>query len=262
MPKITLSRTVRMMISARKSGMRDGPNTYAGTPVCDGVGAYYEFHATFSGTPAEDTGFVFSIYDVDKAIRSEFTEPLSSALAEGRNAAEMLPELHTILSKSMGMPAETLKWTLGPHHHIQIDGNDMNHVTLIRHYTFSSSHRLFNKKFDDAKNRELFGKCSHPSGHGHNYRLDAHVRVAARSDDAPGIADIDRIVMEHVIDKFDHRNLNIDIEWFQESNPTLENITLTCHQILEPQIRKIDAELSHVEVWETDRTSCRYPATT
>lgn len=260
MPTITLNRTVRMMISARKSGMQVCPNTFAGTPVSDGVGAYYEFHATFSGTPASDTGFVFSIYDVDKAVRNEFTEPLSIALAENRNAIDMLPELHSILSRSMGMKAESLKWTLGPHHHIQIDGNDMNHVTLIRHYTFSSSHRLFNKSFDEAKNRELFGKCSHPSGHGHNYQLDAYIRVALDSESAPRVADIDEVIMEHVIDKFDHRNLNADIEWFQENNPTLENITFACHQILEPQIRKIDGELSHVEVWETDRTSCRYPA--
>ena len=249
-----------MTIPSRPEALSRGLNTFAGTPLTVSMGAFYEFHAAFHGHRADDTGFVFSIYDIDKAIRSVFPAPLSDALATCENPISVLPRLHGLLADELNQQPTRLRWTLNPYHHLEIGEHDMSHVTLTRHYTFSAAHRLVDKALDEAENLDLFGKCSLPNGHGHNYYLVVHVRVPTDTSAGPDILDIDAIVMEHVIDKFDHRNLNLDIEQFKSNNPTLENITVTCHELLEPAFSRTQASLERVEVWETDRTACSYPS--
>ena len=261
MTTIRLNRTVRMTIPSRPEALSRGLNTFAGTPLTVSMGAFYEFHATFQGLRADDTGFVFSIYDIDNAIRSVFPTPLSDALATCENPISVLPRLYELLARELDQQPTCLRWTLNPYHHLEIDGHDMSHVTLTRHYTFSAAHRLVNTALDEAGNLDLFGKCSLPNGHGHNYSLVVNVQVPTDTSAGPDVLDIDAIVMEHVIDKFDHRNLNLDIEQFKTRNPTLENITVTCHELLEPAFSLTTASLVRVEVWETDRTACSYPPT-
>ncbi|MDG2201393.1 MAG: 6-carboxytetrahydropterin synthase [Phycisphaerales bacterium] len=248
-----------MTIPSRPQALSKGLNTFAGTPLAVSMGAFYEFHATFQGFPADNTGFVFSIYDIDKAIRSVFPTPLSEALATCDNPISVLPRLYELLACELDQQPTSLRWTLNPYHHIEIGGHDMSQVTLTRHYTFSASHRLHDRSLDEAGNLDIFGKCSLPNGHGHNYTLVVDVQVPTDTSTGPDVLDIDAIVMEHVIDKFDHRNLNLDIEQFKAINPTLENITVTCHELLEPAFSLTAASLVRVEVWETDRTSCSYP---
>jgi len=222
------------------------------------MGAFYEFQVSCIGPRSQDTGFVFSIYDIDNAVRSVFPEPLSAALAEGENPVSVLPRLYKLLSDAIGRSPDTLRWTLNPFHHLEIGSHDMNTVIMTRHYTFSSSHRLACEDRDAAGNFELFGKCSLPNGHGHNYSLVVSVRVPADTSIGLDVLNVDSIVMEHVVDQFDHQNLNLDVEYFKDRNPTLENITIRCHELLEPAFIGTGASLERVEVWETERTSCSY----
>jgi 6-pyruvoyltetrahydropterin/6-carboxytetrahydropterin synthase len=97
-------------------------------------------------------------------------------------------------------------------------------VRVTRRETFAAGHRLFNPAFSDDRNREVFGKCSNPSGHGHNYVLE--VTVAGEPDPATGfvfdLSTLSRVVHEAVIDDVDHRNLNTDVPWLAGVNPTTE----------------------------------------
>ena len=97
-------------------------------------------------------------------------------------------------------------------------------MIVTRRETFVAGHRLFNPDFSEERNREVFGKCSSPSGHGHNYVLE--VSVASDIDPATGyVVDLGRlsaIVNESVIDDVDHRNLNTDVEWLAGRIPTTE----------------------------------------
>jgi 6-pyruvoyltetrahydropterin/6-carboxytetrahydropterin synthase len=97
-------------------------------------------------------------------------------------------------------------------------------VIVTRRETFVAGHRLYNPDFSEERNREVFGKCSNPSGHGHNYVLE--VSVASDIDPATGyVVDLGRlsaIVRESVVDDVDHRNLNTDVGWLAGRIPTTE----------------------------------------
>jgi 6-pyruvoyltetrahydropterin/6-carboxytetrahydropterin synthase len=97
-------------------------------------------------------------------------------------------------------------------------------VVVTRRETFTAGHRLFNPAYSDERNREVFGKCSNPSGHGHNYVLEVSVR--SEVDPATGyvidLGDLSGILHEAVLADVDHRNLNTDVEWLHGRNPTIE----------------------------------------
>lgn len=99
-------------------------------------------------------------------------------------------------------------------------------MRVTRRYRFAASHRLHSAKFSEEENRDLYGKCSNPYGHGHDYVLD--VTAVGPIDAATGqvvhIPTLDRLVSEEVLQDFDHRYLNADIGEFQTAVPTSENI--------------------------------------
>lgn len=101
-------------------------------------------------------------------------------------------------------------------------------LTLYRKAHFNAAHRLFKEGWSDEKNLEVFGKCSNPKYHGHNYELE--VGVTGSLDPETGfLIDIDilkQLIKEEVEDPFDHKNLNIEVEEFKNLNPTVENIAI------------------------------------
>lgn len=99
-------------------------------------------------------------------------------------------------------------------------------IRVTRRYRFSASHRLHVPALGEAENRRLYGKCNNPFGHGHNYELDVSVRgpVDAVSGCAVNTRLLDDLVREEILQAFDHRNLNAEIEQFRRVVPTSENL--------------------------------------
>ena len=133
-------------------------------------------------------------------------------------------------------------------------------VAVFRKEHFNAAHRLFNPAWDDQKNAEVFGKCSNPHYHGHNYELI--VQVTGTPDPATGyVMDmkvLSKITAEEVLERFDHKNLNLDTEFFQKLNPTAENIVIVIYNLLRA---RIDAKLDlKVRLHETERNFVEYPA--
>jgi len=97
---------------------------------------------------------------------------------------------------------------------------------LTRRYQFAASHRLHSPQLSEEENRRVYGKCNHPYGHGHNYVLEVSARGPA--DETTGRvtdpAALDDLVRRSVLEPFDHRNLNAEVEAFQRLVPTSENI--------------------------------------
>ncbi len=131
-------------------------------------------------------------------------------------------------------------------------------VSVFRKERFNAAHRLFNPKWDEQKNFEVFGKCSYPNYHGHNY--DLIVEVKGETDPETGYV-IDMKVLSNIIkaevtERYDHRNLNLDIEEFSHVNPTAENIAVAIWDRLR---NKLDAryELS-IRLYETERNFVEY----
>jgi 6-pyruvoyltetrahydropterin/6-carboxytetrahydropterin synthase len=134
----------------------------------------------------------------------------------------------------------------------------MPRVTVTRRLHFNAAHRLWNPRWPDERNAQVFGVCGNPNYHGHNYDLD--VSVEGEVDPDTGyVLDINRlkaIVQQHVIAVLDHRNLNLDVPWFRDLNPTAENIAVACWRALEPVLRP--ARLAHIRLWETERNYVDY----
>lgn len=133
-------------------------------------------------------------------------------------------------------------------------------VSVFRKEHFNAAHRLHNPSWDDAKNREVFGKCNLPHYHGHNYELI--VKLTGLPDPDTGyVMDLkllSDLVRAEVIDRFDHRNLNEDCEEFKNLNPTAEHIAIVIYDLLRP---KIDASLDlQIRLYETERNYVEFPA--
>jgi 6-pyruvoyltetrahydropterin/6-carboxytetrahydropterin synthase len=133
-------------------------------------------------------------------------------------------------------------------------------ATVVRKEHFNAAHRLFRADWTDEKNFEIFGLCSRPNFHGHNYEL--FVKVTGNIDPETGfvfdLKILKGIIREHIIDKFDHRNLNLDTEEFKELNPTVENIAMVIYRLLQSKIGN-EFEVS-VKLYETERNFVEYPA--
>ena len=135
----------------------------------------------------------------------------------------------------------------------------MNKVAVFRKEHFNAAHRLFNPAWDDAKNFEVFGKCSNPHYHGHNYELV--VKVTGVPDPQTGyVMDmklLSELVKERVLEKFDHKNLNLDTVYFRDLNPTAENIVRVIYDLLREHI---DPQMElQVRLYETERNFVEYP---
>ena len=133
-------------------------------------------------------------------------------------------------------------------------------VAVFRKEHFNAAHRLHNPAWTEEKNTKVFGKCNNPSYHGHNYELI--VKVTGEPDPDTGyVCDmkiLSDLIKKHVTDRFDHRNLNMDVDEFKEINPTAENIAVVIYNILREQI---DAKLDlNIRLYETERNFVEYPA--
>lgn len=134
-----------------------------------------------------------------------------------------------------------------------------NRVAVYRKEHFNAAHRLYNPSWDDQVNLSVFGKCASPNYHGHNYELV--VRVTGEVNQQTGFVldmkELSELIKEAVLDEFDHKNLNLDVHWFNELIPTAENICVVIYQILR---KKIDPrhELK-IRLYETERNFVEYP---
>lgn len=133
-------------------------------------------------------------------------------------------------------------------------------VSVFRKEHFNAAHRLHNPSWSDEKNKEIFGKCNNANYHGHNY--DLIVKVTGEADPETGyvmdLKILKDIISEHVTDKFDHKNLNLDTEEFKNLNPTAENIVVTIYNIIR---EKLDPKLDlKITLYETERNFVEYPA--
>lgn len=133
-------------------------------------------------------------------------------------------------------------------------------VSVFRKEHFNAAHRLNNPNWSDEKNKTFFGKCNNPNYHGHNY--DLIVKVTGYVDEESGylldMKVLSDLLKENVIDKFDHRNLNLDTKEFAVLNPTAENIAMVIFDLMRPHIA---TELAlKVTLYETERNYVEYPA--
>ena len=133
-------------------------------------------------------------------------------------------------------------------------------VAVYRRAHFNAAHRLHNAGWTDERNREVFGPCNNANYHGHNYELEVCVKGEVDPDTGYVIdlGLLSNLIKREVEDRFDHKNLNLDVPDFQDRQPSAEHIAVAIYDYLRPQL-PLNVELS-LKLWETPRNAVSYPA--
>jgi len=135
---------------------------------------------------------------------------------------------------------------------------DTPQVTITRRLQFNAAHRVHNPSLSDEENDAIFGKCNNPNWHGHNYTLDVSVTgpVDPRTGYVIDLGKLKAIVEREVVNKVDHRNFNLEVDFMRNTIPTTENIVVGMWRVLEPEIRP--ARLTRLVLWETPNNYVEY----
>lgn len=131
-------------------------------------------------------------------------------------------------------------------------------MKVCRRTTFNAAHRLFNPDWSDEKNKEVFGKCSNPNFHGHNYVLETWVEgdVNLETGYVIDLKALKEIINNEISERFDHRNLNLDCPEFANLKPSAENIAIVIYNILRPLIENRYGLT--IRLWETENNVVEY----
>ena len=134
----------------------------------------------------------------------------------------------------------------------------MPRVTVTRRLRFNAAHRVHNPELSDAENSRLFGKCNNPNWHGHNYELEisAEGEIDERTGYVLDLAKLKEIANREIIEKVDHKNMNLDVDFMKGKIPTAENIVVEFWKILEPAVKP--ATLTRLVLRETENNYVEY----
>jgi len=133
-------------------------------------------------------------------------------------------------------------------------------IYITRRERFNAAHRLFRPEYSDKKNMEVFGKCSNPNWHGHNYQL--FVTVKGEVDPDTGflinLKTLSKIIRDKVISKVDHKNINLEVDFMKGRLASTENLAITIWNELEEPVNKLNASLYCVKVTESENNYVEY----
>ncbi len=235
-------------------------NSWAGTGEGSFLGAHWVLRAMVDGPVDPRTGYLCDIKVIDHALRTIIAPALRKSAGDAGSLTKTLSETFAATAEHFSSPLvlHAVELRLSPHTRFTVvkEGSEM--MRLTQSFEFSAAHRLFCTDLSDAENRRLFGKCSNPNGHGHNYVLEVTVAGPVRADlgTVADIAQVDRVVLERVIEPFDHKNLNLECPDFARLNPSVENIARVIWDRLEGAF--VGCRLTSVRVWETPKTCAEY----
>ena len=260
-----LLRQVRFSINPFLSEDSRGYNSFASRPAGEGLSIFLELSVEVTGPVDPTTGFVINVSNIDANVR-EFAVPIFAGRIKQRfqqakhvglsEIVELLRSAQERLADKFGTAQlSELSLKLNPFRKIAVNSKDSNMVYFSEKFEFAAMHKLWNDNFSEQENLEVFGKCANPAGHGHNYIVEVMLQMPSGRDDFR-IGDFEKIVDNEHIKLLDHKNLNADLELFNKTNPTVENIAAFAWNQLVGKFGK--AKLHRVTVWETDKTYCSY----
>ena len=133
-------------------------------------------------------------------------------------------------------------------------------IFLTRKETFNAAHRLFRPEWSDEKNEEVFGKCSNPNWHGHNYTLFVTVKGNPNplTSFVINLHDLGEIIRIHIINKLDHKNINLDVEFMQGKMSSAEVLAVSIWEQLDPLINTTGCLLHCIKIQETEKNFVEY----
>lgn len=131
-------------------------------------------------------------------------------------------------------------------------------IYITRKARFNAAHKLWNDKWNEKKNLEVFGPCSNPNWHGHNYILEITVAGDVNPDTGfvTDLRKLKEILDRKVLKKLDHKNLNLDVDFMKGVQPSTENLAMAIWKEIEPEIR--EGKLQEVKIYETENNTVIY----
>lgn len=241
-------------------------NGFSAWPAMRGLSRYYQLHVRCNGDPDPVTGYFISIKHIDRAV-STAVMPYLQQLINTADSTSNIPmghlmcQLINLLQSPLKQTVTQTRLDLTPYYSLSIRSRDMDHVLIRQQYEFAAAHRLHADQLSEEENQRVFGKCNNPSGHGHNYRLEVAIKAPINPEGhTTPVEMIDALIDQAVIQKLDHKHLNLDVPQFEHLNPSVEHITMVIYDMITQQISNqgIGVELEEVSVWETDKTVCTY----
>ncbi len=133
-------------------------------------------------------------------------------------------------------------------------------IYLTRRERFNAAHRLFRDDWSEEKNSQVYGKCANPNWHGHNYILFVTIRgnIKPELGYVVDLKTLSKVIRVNIIDRLDHKNLNIEVDFLKGMIASTENITMAIWQELEPEIKALDVELHSIRIEETENNFVEY----
>lgn len=256
-----LSRELRFSLKAAEVPA-DGINNFAGHPALEGLAPFLTLGAVVEGQPDPATGMLMNIKLMDQLLRDHLVPMINTYWRNmslpGRpwGGADLFsPMVGLLVEKLYPRRLDTLRLELSPFLSYLCLPTELPMVRLSERFEFSAAHRLHSPQMGAQANREVFGKCNNPSGHGHNYEVE--VVIAGEPDPHTGlimpVGELQRIVNQRVITIFDHKHLNVDCQEFRTLNPTVENIAQVIYDKLADGFCGA-VRLAAVKVWDTPKT--------
>ncbi len=224
-------------------------------------GHNYVLYCSIQGQIDQKNGMVINIKDLDDILNDRIVslfdqKSINDEIPEFRNVSPCLENLLKFIDSKLveiapGVEVLHLKLEEMPGLFAELDKLESK-MTITRSYEFAAAHRLHVPEMSEAQNLELYGKCNNPAGHGHNYILD--VTLSGSPDPKTGfiadLGELDRIVEERVVGRYDHKHLNCDVSELAGKNPTSEIVALAIWDQLEG---KVPGVLEKVRLQETAR---------
>ncbi len=262
---LKLSREIRFaLVPPEKIPPLPAVNSWSGWPSTNLVVPQLVLRCVLRGEPAAQSGYLCDIKSLDELLRRIVTEQLIPdyyRTGEPPTATDLLVKVFSTAVddwRSTGKTSgeiDSIELALTPFLFFKIHSREPTMVQLTQQFEFSAAHRLHCAELSDPENRDLFGKCNNPAGHGHNYVVEVTVAMP-NSETNFELATIESTVKRIVIDRLDHKHLNHDVELFAATNPTVENISVAIFNWLDGQFGS--AQLKKIRLYETPKTWAEY----
>lgn len=133
-------------------------------------------------------------------------------------------------------------------------------IFITRRERFNAAHRLFKPDYTEEQNLEVFGKCSNPNWHGHNYELFVTVKGSVNPETGflINLKTLGKLINEHVIEKIDHKNINLEVEFMNNKLASTENLAIAIWDELESPLKELNSMLHSVKIYETENNYVEY----
>lgn len=261
---IQLTRELRFFFPSDRSLAQAGAvlNSWAGWPTGVAIAPFFSLRCTLRGPIDSRTDYLCNVKVVDQLLREHAIRPAWirwGTTPDRLTPAELLSEFwqQTAAHTPAGTELRDLQLCISPFASFSICHASFPMILANQQFEFSASHRLHNHSLSQEENRALYGKCNNPHGHGHNYVLEVSLELSAERARDYSSMKTEQIVKTKIIDRLDHRHLNLEVPPFDRLNPTVENIAVTIWHWLVDEFAT-PLRLARVRVYETPKTWADY----